>query len=121
MNMRDVKGLRTRAKQGIPIIGADVQLGSTLSAEVFSMLGLDFVLVDNQHGLWDQQSTYAAFRCICMGSAVPIARVEQNDYYAIGNLLDKGALGIVVPQLETAEQARCAALAARYPPRGCRS
>jgi 4-hydroxy-2-oxoheptanedioate aldolase len=50
-----------------------------------------------------------------------MARVQKNDYYAIGALLDKGALGIVVPMVNSAEEAEAAAFATRYPPRGGRS
>jgi len=62
-----------------------------------------------------------AFRSICFGTATPVARVQQNDFYAIGNLLDRGALGIVVPMVNSGSDAEAAAFAARYPPRGGRS
>ena len=116
-----VNSVRRRMLKGKPIIGVLAVLGSPLAAEVFSLSGFDFVLVDNQHGVWNQESTMSAFRSICLGSAVPMARVQQNDFYAIGSLLDRGALGIVVPLVETVEQARAAVFAVRYPPRGGRS
>ena len=83
--------------------------------------GFDFVLVDNQHGDWDDATTLAAFRAISLGNATPVARVRQNDFYAIGRLLDRGALGIVVPMVNSADEARAAAFAMRYPPYGGRS
>jgi len=88
---------------------------------MLSLAGFDFVLVDNQHGSWDDDSTMLAFRSICLGSAMPMARVQRNDFYAIGRLLDRGALGIVVPMVNSVEEAEAAAFAARYPPRGGRS
>ena len=60
-------------------------------------------------------------RAISLGSAAPMARVRQNDFAAIGRLLDQGALGIVVPLVNSAAEARAAAQAVRYPPRGGRS
>lgn len=116
-----VNKAKRRMLEGKAAIGVEVHFGSPLAAEIFSLLDFDFVQVDNQHGSWNQESTMSAFRSICLGSAVPIARVQQNDFYAIGSLLDRGALGIVVPMVETVEQARAAALAVRYPPRGGRS
>lgn len=116
-----VNAAKRRMLEGKPAIGAEVLFGSPLAAEVLSLLGFDFVQVDNQHGVWNQESTMTAFRSICLGSAVPMARVHQNDFYAIGSLLDRGALGIVVPMVETAEEAKVAASAVRYPPRGTRS
>ncbi len=112
---------KRRMLEGKPAIGAQVCLGSPLAAEILSLSGFDYVQVDNQHGLWGKDSIMTAFRSICLGSAVPMVRVEQNDFYAIGSLLDRGALGIVVPMVETIEQARAAAFAVRYPPRGGRS
>ena len=107
--------------EGKPAIGAEVGLGSTLSAELLSPLGFDYIVVDNQHGAWSDENTFHAFRGIGLGRAVPMARVRQNDYGAIGRLLDQGALGVIVPMVNTVEQAKSAALAVRYPPRGGRS
>jgi 4-hydroxy-2-oxoheptanedioate aldolase len=112
---------KRRMLNGRPAIGAPVGLGSPLAAELLSLAGFDFVLVDNQHGAWDDNTTMLAFRTIALGSAVPMARVRWNDFYAIGRLLDRGALGIVVPMINSVEEARAAAFAARYPPEGGRS
>jgi len=116
-----INGAKRRMLEGKPAIGASVALGSHLAAEIFSLAGFDFVLVDNQHGSWEDDSTMLAFRSTCLGSAVPMARVQQNDFYAIGRLLDRGALGLAVPMVNSVEQAEAAAFAVRYPPRGGRS
>ncbi len=112
---------KARMLEGRPAVGATLGLGSPLAAEVLSCTGFDFILVDNQHGSWDVTSTMLVFRNICLGSAVPMARVSKNDFFAIGGLLDRGALGIVVPMVNSVEEARAAAFAVRYPPRGGRS
>lgn len=113
---------KKRMLEGKPTLGVELGLGSVLAAEILSRAGFDFVQVDNQHGSWDYNTTMAAFRSICLGgSAVPMARVRQNDFYAIGGLLDRGALGIVVPMVEGPEQAEATVRAVRYPPRGSRS
>ena len=88
---------------------------------MISPLGFDFVLVDNQHGAWDDRTTFQAFRSIALGQATPMARVRQNTFSLIGRLVDSGALGVVVPMVNTVEQAQAAAFAIRYPPRGGRS
>lgn len=107
--------------EGKAAIGAETVLGSELGAEMLSRAGFDWVLVDCQHGHWDEVTALRAFRAISLGSAVPMARVRQNDFAAIGRLLDEGALGIVVPMVNSAAEARAAAHAMRYPPRGGRS
>ena len=116
-----VNKVKERLLEGKPVLGAELGLGSPLVAEIFSRAGFDFVQVDNQHGSWDYTTTMFAFRSIGLGSAVPITRVRQNDFYAIGGLLDRGALGIVVPMVETVKQAEAAVRAVRYPPKGSRS
>lgn len=106
---------------GKPAIGAEVGLGSPLSAEIVSPMGFDFVLVDTQHGRWADEGAMLAFRGIALGSAVPMARVRRNDYGLIGRLLDMGSMGIVVPMVNTASDAEAAVFATRYPPIGGRS
>lgn len=110
-----------RMREGKPAIGVSLGLGSPIAGEFLSRVGFDFVLVDNQHGLWGQESTMMAFRNICLGPAIPMARVRQNDFGAIGRLLDVGALGVVVPMVNSAAEAKAAVRAACYPPRGGRS
>jgi 4-hydroxy-2-oxoheptanedioate aldolase len=114
-------GTKKRLMDREPAIGIAVGLGAPLAGEALSLTGYDFVMVDNQHGAWDDNSTMMAFRSICLGPATPFVRVQQNDYYTIGRMLDRGAMGIVVPMVNSADEAREAARAVRYPPAGGRS
>jgi 4-hydroxy-2-oxoheptanedioate aldolase len=106
---------------GKPAIGAGAVLGSPSATELLSRAGFDWIIVDCQHGDWEDDRVLQAFRAISLGSAVPMARVRQNDYGAIGRLLDRGSLGIIVPMVNNAAEARAAVFAVRYPPRGGRS
>jgi len=107
--------------EGKPSIGTVIVLGSAVAGELLARAGFDFVVVDNQHGGWDAMTSMHAFRGICLESTLPMARVAGNDFTAIGQLLDRGALGIIVPLVNSADEARAAAYAARYPSRGGRS
>ncbi|MEP7357141.1 MAG: aldolase/citrate lyase family protein [Anaerolineales bacterium] len=107
--------------EGKPAIGAGAVLGSPIAAELMSQSGYDWIIVDCQHGDWEDDGALQAFRAISLGGAVPMARVRQNDYGAIGRLLDRGALGIIVPMINNAAEARAAVYAARYAPLGGRS
>jgi len=118
---RRVNKAKRRMLQGKPAIGVIAGLGSPLAVEGLSLAGLDYVLIDNQHGYWSDDSSLIAFRSVCLGSATPMARARQNDFYAIGKLLDGGAMGIVVPMVNSVAEAERAAYAVRYPPRGGRS
>jgi 4-hydroxy-2-oxoheptanedioate aldolase len=78
-------------------------------------------MIDGQHGSWGSDSIINGIVAICASPATPFARVLSNQFHLIGRLLDAGALGIVVPMVDTVEQARAAASACRYPPVGARS
>jgi 4-hydroxy-2-oxoheptanedioate aldolase len=104
-----------------PAFGYALGLGSPLAAEALAGTGIDFILLDSQHGSFGADSIIMSLMAIGQGSAIPMARVARNDYTLIGRLLDDGALGIVIPMVETPEQAQLAADACRLPPRGTRS
>ena len=112
---------KKRMLDGKPALGGEAGLGSPLSAEMMSDLGFDFIMVDTQHGSWDDASTMYAFKSISLGAAVPMARVRRNDFGLIGRLLDSGAMGVVAPMVNNAEQARMVVEAAHFPPLGGRS
>jgi 4-hydroxy-2-oxoheptanedioate aldolase len=112
---------KAKMLQGKPALGAAIVLGAPLAGEMYSLQGWDFVLIDGQHGNWSLDTMSEAIRGISLGPAVPMARVRHNDFYAIGSTLDRGAMGIVVPMVNTAAQAQAAATAARFPPHGNRS
>jgi 4-hydroxy-2-oxoheptanedioate aldolase len=118
-----VKTNTAKAKMlaGQTAFGYALELGSPIAAELIAGTGIDFVMVDTQHGSYGLDGTILALMAIGAGTAVPMARVARNDYTLIGRLLDEGALGIVVPMVDTPEQARAAAAACRFPPCGTRS
>ncbi len=89
-----------------------------LIAEALSHSGIDYLQIDNQHGDWGPDSTIAALMAIEGGTATPMARVARNDYTMIGRLLDEGMMGIIVPMVHTAADAKAAADATRFPPLG---
>ena len=106
---------------GQPAFGFALGMGSPLNAELLSRSGIDFVMIDRQHGSWGEDSAIAALVAITGSSAIPMARVARNDYTFIGRLLDEGVMGMVVPMVDTPDQARAAADACRLPPQGSRS
>lgn len=113
--------MKRKMLAGEPVVGAELALGCPVIGEMFSLAGFDFVQVDCQHGMWDDAAAFAAFHHICLGPATPAVRVPDNDYAAIGRLLDRGALSIIVPMVNSPEEAQRAARAVRYPPHGARS
>ncbi len=107
--------------RGEPAFGYSAKLGSPVAAGFLSQSGVDFVMLDGQHGCWGHPSMVEGIAAVCAGPAVPMARVAFNTYTLIGQLLDAGVLGIVAPMIDTPQQARAFASACRYPPTGERS
>ncbi len=97
-----------------------VALGSVAVAEVMAEVRPDAIIFDMQHGLWDRRTLYEGFAAI-RGKSLPLVRVSENSPTAIGDALDQGAAGVIVPLVETAAEAKAAVAAAKYPPEGRRS
>ena len=94
-------------------------LGSTGLLDVALGARPEAIVLDLQHGLWDRLGMEAAFG---LASNTPtLARVADGSATAIGQALDAGADGVLVPLVETTEQAQAAVAAAHYPPHGHRS
>jgi 2-keto-3-deoxy-L-rhamnonate aldolase RhmA len=97
-----------------------LSLGSAAIAEMAGLSRPDAVVFDAQHGLWDRQSLEAGIGAV-RSLTVPLVRVAENTPLAIGQALDAGAGGVIVPLVETAAEAASAVSAAHYPPGGNRS
>ena len=95
-------------------------LGSTAVAELMADAAPDAIVFDLQHGLWDRSSLENAVGLVSAKS-MPVVRVADNSPHAISTALDAGALNVIVPLVETAEQAAAAVSAAKFPPAGLRS
>ncbi|MCW2905021.1 MAG: aldolase [Streptosporangiaceae bacterium] len=104
------------------LLGYWVVCDNPVATERLAGLGYDYVCVDGQHGLIDYAGWLAGLTAIdaARGSA-GIVRVPANDPAWIGRALDAGARGVIVPLVDTAEEAAAAVRACRYPPRGVRS
>lgn len=119
--MAYVNPLTAAWDRGDVVRGAWCTSPSAVVAEAMASAGFDYVCVDLQHGAVDYSDAVHMLQAISGQGAVPIARVPSNDLATIGKVLDAGALGVVVPLVNTAEEAAAAVAACRYPPLGGRS
>jgi 4-hydroxy-2-oxoheptanedioate aldolase len=101
-------------------VGSWCTTPSTLTVELLTSDAVDFICFDCQHGLVDGGSL-AGLLAAVRGDVTPLVRVPSNDGAAIGRALDLGAGGVIVPMVGTADEARRAVAACRYPPHGIRS
>jgi 4-hydroxy-2-oxoheptanedioate aldolase len=94
-----------------------------MSAEVIDMLGaagLDFTIVDCEHGAFGIETAENLFRACDANGIVPIVRAPSPDPGFVGRALDAGAAAVLMPGIATAEQARAAVAAGRFAPEGTR-
>lgn len=106
--------------QGQPAIGQWLVLPSPAVAELLAGYGMDWLLIDTEHGAADWETVEGMIRGMKGTPVVPLVRVGGNDPVLIKRALDRGAFGVIVPLVNTAEQARAAVAACKYPPDGIR-
>ncbi|MEV4804041.1 aldolase/citrate lyase family protein [Nonomuraea sp. NPDC049421] len=112
----------TRTRGGINggTLGTWIKLASPESVEIMAYAGFDFVVIDLEHTTLDLG---AASTHIAMARALgvdPLVRVPDHGLSVIQRVLDAGAAGVLVPHVDTVEQARAVVRATRFPPRGDR-
>ena len=95
--------------------------GSPIIAELIATRGFDGMLFDAQHGYWSYNGLLHALGAVGDSETTPIVRVSNNDYGIIGPVMDAGALGVIIPMVNTREQAEKAVASCLDPPEGERS
>ena len=112
---------RAALLEGRQCIGVWLSVANAYTAESLAQLGFDYACVDLQHGLLDYQDLTYMLPAISTSATVPLVRVPWNEPYEIMKVLDVGAYGVIVPLVNTPEDAARAVAACRYPPAGNRS
>jgi 4-hydroxy-2-oxoheptanedioate aldolase len=102
------------------IAGMFVCSGDAGIAEICAGSGIDYLLIDAEHGPNGLETVLAQLRAIAGYPSIPVVRVPFNDPVLIKQFLDIGAQSLIVPMVNNAERARAAVAAMHYPPRGIR-
>lgn len=102
-------------------LGSWLQLPDSFSAEIMARAGFDWLAIDLEHGLIDIQAAFKLIQVVGLAGAVPLVRLHYNDPSTIRRVMDAGAAGVIVPMVNTAEDARAAVDALKYPAAGKRS
>jgi 2-dehydro-3-deoxyglucarate aldolase len=102
------------------LVGSWIQIANATSAEILAHAGFDWIGIDMEHTDIDMGSLAPIMRGMYGRGAEPIVRVEGNDVVQIRKALDLGAAGVLIPLIGSAEEARKAVSAAKYPPVGVR-
>ena len=114
------RALRERILGGEPTVGTFLGLGSVTAAEVCASAGLDWVLVDLEHGGGGEHQVGAICAAAGAYGAATLVRVEQPERIRIGRVLDAGAAGVMLPRISSAAEAAAALQHRLHPPEGDR-
>jgi len=112
--------LKEKILNGKPVVGAFVGLGHPDVTETLSRAGFDWLLIDGEHGPLGLETMQTMLMAMNGSNCTPIVRVQWNDPVIIKRVLDIGAYGVLVPWVNTREEAEAAVQACRYPPEGIR-
>src|SRR5258706_7955154 len=107
-------------REGRTQIGIWCSICSNIVAEVISGSGFDWILIDTEHAPNELPIVLSQLQALAGSSAAPVVRPAWNDMVLMKRLLDVGVQNFLVPYVQTADEARAAVAATRYPPQGIR-
>src|SRR6202034_3101463 len=119
--MPTVNRLKRLLVAGDLAVGVSCRTGNVYATELIARSRIDYIYFDQQHGTQALDVLRRQLEAMSGTGPTPLVRVSANDAALIGMVLDMGAEGVIVPMIETAEQAAAAVAACRYPPKGSRS
>ncbi|MFT7597262.1 MAG: 4-hydroxy-2-oxoheptanedioate aldolase [Acidimicrobiales bacterium] len=102
-------------------LGLWLSTGSSIAAEHFGALDFDYINIDMQHGLLDYNEVLYSLQAMQRIGATPTVRVPWNEPGIIGKVLDAGAMGVIIPMVNSVAEAEQAVASCRYAPLGSRS
>jgi 2-keto-3-deoxy-L-rhamnonate aldolase RhmA len=120
MKTSAIRKLRAKLASNQPLYGLWVTLESPSISEMAAALGLDWIVIDAEHGHLDWKEIVEHLRATVRSDTVALVRVAECNVGLIKRALDIGADGVVVPWVESAGQSREAVSFAHYPPDGVR-
>lgn len=100
--------------------GCWLHLDSPIAAEILALAGFESFIIDHEHGPGELTGAVRLMQAISATPASPIMRVPWNDPVMLKRALDIGVEGVMIPSVSSADEARAAVAACRYPPRGTR-
>jgi 4-hydroxy-2-oxoheptanedioate aldolase len=108
-------------RAGKPSVGTWLSLGSITAGRFMARTGFAWLTVDIEHTLVGMETATHLFAAVADAGCVALARVPSNRHDHIKRALDNGAMGVVVPMVNSRAEAEAAVSACLYPPRGTRS
>ena len=115
-----MKQLKERLHRRELTIGSWITLGHPAIAEIMAASGFDWLTIDMEHSAITLHEAQQLIQVIELAGCTPLVRVGCNDPNLIKRVMDAGSHGVIVPQVNSPEEAQAAVSAVKYPPRGTR-
>lgn len=115
-----INTLKHRLAAGETLYGAWVGMADPYAAEIAATAGFDWLLIDGEHAPNDLRSIMEQLQIVGASASLPLVRLPDGDTVKIKQALDIGAQSLLIPMVESADQARDILRATRYPPEGIR-
>ena len=112
--------LKAKLAAGLPVLGIWSIIPSPVVTEILALSGLDFVILDMEHGMFDMATLDGCVRAVEIAGAAPLVRIPGMNPSAAQWALDLGSFGVVVPQIQGAQDAAAVVGMAKYAPMGTR-
>ncbi|MFQ5456623.1 MAG: HpcH/HpaI aldolase/citrate lyase family protein [Nitrospirota bacterium] len=112
--------LKERLQNKELTVGSWITIGHTSIAEIMANAGFDWLTVDMEHSVITLRETQQLIQVIELSGVTPIVRVGENDPALIKRVMDAGAHGVIVPMVNSREEAQKAVQSVKYPPEGFR-
>jgi len=114
------ESLKSKLGKREQTIGSWITIGNTSVAEIMAQAGFDWLTVDMEHSAITISEAQNLIQVIELSGVTPLVRVGSNDSNLIKRVMDAGAHGVIVPMVNTVEDAEKAVKSVKYPPRGFR-
>ena len=115
-----MKSLKERLRKKEVTVGSWITLGHPSVAEIMAHSGFDWLTVDMEHSAITLHQAQQLIQVIELSGVVPLVRVGENDPNLIKRVMDAGAHGVIVPMVNSKEEAEKAVRSVKYPPKGSR-
>ena len=112
--------LKEKMKQGEKVLGTHIQLNGHITTEIIASLGYDYLWIDTEHTSVSLEQVENHLMAARVWGTAALVRVPWNDPVRMKPILEMGPDGIIVPMVNSYEEALCAVQAMMYPPRGTR-
>ena len=109
-----------KLRRGEVSIGTQIRSRSEMAVEIAGLLGFDFIYLETEHFMCNDESIENIARAAQGVGTVPLVRVPSQDPEVLMHLLDAGVMGVIIPHVENGEEAKRLVAACKYPPRGNR-